>query len=117
LNKSENLGYHIKAIKEKLRAIPNNGLGFGVLKYLTHISELNHLNPKVIFNYLGNTNAAKNTEDLNFNFIESNTRDPKSERHYEIEINAQIINKELTVNWSFPKDLYNENTAQTLAKY
>ena len=115
LNKSENLGYHIKAIKEKLRAIPNNGLGFGVLKYLTHISELNHLNPKVIFNYLGNTNAAKNTEDLNFNFIESNTRDPKSERHYEIEINAQIINKELTVNWSFPKDLYNENTAQTLA--
>ncbi|GGZ71068.1 hypothetical protein GCM10007028_05340 [Algibacter mikhailovii] len=116
-NSSQDLGFHIKAVKEKLRRIPNNGLGFGVLKYLTdnNKSDLNELHPKVVFNYLGNSNSIKNTGDLNFEFVKLTSRDPRSERNYEIEINAQIINNSLVANWSFTKDLYKEETAKTLA--
>ncbi|MGB5418190.1 condensation domain-containing protein, partial [Algibacter sp.] len=110
-------GNHIKATKEKLRAIPNNGLGFGVLKYLSNkdTSILNQLQPKVIFNYFGNTNSEHNNERVNFKFSDSPTRDSRSERNYLIEINAQIINNNLFVNWSFTKDLYKKETAKMVA--
>lgn len=39
-------------LKEDLRKIPNKGIGYGMLKWLTE-SSLGTLNPSIIFNYLG----------------------------------------------------------------
>jgi non-ribosomal peptide synthase protein (TIGR01720 family) len=116
-NKSVEIGNHIKSIKEKLRAIPHNGIGFGVLKYLAeeNTSILNQLQPKVIFNYFGKSISEYKNQGLGFKFLESPTRDSRSERNYVIEINSQIINNNLLVNWSFTKDLYKEETAKIIA--
>jgi len=51
-------GEELKAIKEQLRAVPNNGVGFGILRYLTPDPEVSRrlslLRPSEIsFNYLG----------------------------------------------------------------
>ncbi|WP_242615225.1 condensation domain-containing protein, partial [Paenibacillus solani] len=35
LNKAEGISYWVKSFKEKLRRIPNKGVGYGVLKYMT----------------------------------------------------------------------------------
>lgn len=115
-NKQQDIGSHIKNIKEKLRAIPNNGLGFGVLKYLysSKSSKLNKLQPKIVFNYLGKTNKMKNEDETSFEYLEYPTRDANSERNYEIEINAQIINDNLIMKLSFTKDLYKDDTAQKI---
>jgi amino acid adenylation domain-containing protein/non-ribosomal peptide synthase protein (TIGR01720 family) len=47
----------IKTVKEKLRAIPNRGLGYGVLRYLGSEEQRSALaqlaEPQVVFNYLG----------------------------------------------------------------
>ncbi|MCA6119371.1 amino acid adenylation domain-containing protein [Bradyrhizobium sp. WSM 1738] len=47
----------IKAVKEKLRAIPNRGLGYGVLRYLGSEAQRHALaqlaEPQIVFNYLG----------------------------------------------------------------
>ena len=44
-------------MKEKLRAIPNRGLGYGVLRYLGSEEQRHALallaEPKIVFNYLG----------------------------------------------------------------
>jgi amino acid adenylation domain-containing protein/non-ribosomal peptide synthase protein (TIGR01720 family) len=50
------LGHALKRIKEQLRAIPDNGLGFGILRYLNHetaavLADLKQ--PQIGFNYLG----------------------------------------------------------------
>ncbi|SHI51997.1 condensation domain-containing protein [Algibacter luteus] len=117
-NKTQGLGTHIKGIKEELRTIPSNGIGFGVLKYLsnTNTSKLKELQPKVIFNYFGKANTNEKNNEVGFKFMESSTRDMQSERNYEIEINTQIINDNLYVNWSFTKDLYKEETALILTE-
>ena len=116
-NDSVETGNHIKSIKVKLRAIPNNGIGFGVLKYLAeeNTSILNQLQPKVIFNYFGKSISENKNEGLCFKFLQSPTRDSRSERNYVIEINSQIINNNLLVNWSFTKDMYKEETAKMVA--
>ncbi|MEK5235955.1 condensation domain-containing protein [Paenibacillus sp. FSL L8-0470] len=57
LGSCETLPGCIKRVKEGLRSVPNRGLGYGVLKYMTaaeHKQELKFdLRPEICFNYLG----------------------------------------------------------------
>ena len=43
MKSSEDIIYLIKSIKESLRKIPNKGIGYGILKYCTHMESKNHL--------------------------------------------------------------------------
>lgn len=115
-NKIDDTGVLIKTTKEKLRSIPNNGIGFGILKYLTNNSEvLGNINPKILFNYLGKSISSSSKETLDFAFAKENlSRHPENERNYEIEINAYITDGQLTANWNFTKMLYKESTAEML---
>ncbi|TBN04429.1 hypothetical protein EYD45_07370 [Hyunsoonleella flava] len=107
----------IKTTKEQLRAIPNNGIGFGILKYLANNNEvLDKIKPKILFNYLGKSTKSHNKNALDHSFAKGLlSRYPESERHYEIEINAYITDGKLIANWSFAKTLYKESTAIMLA--
>ncbi|MBF0229491.1 MAG: amino acid adenylation domain-containing protein [Desulfamplus sp.] len=55
---NNDISYQVKHIKETLRKVPNNGVGYGILRYLTEITstkaeiEWNTL-PSISFNYLG----------------------------------------------------------------
>ncbi|MGV8871024.1 MAG: amino acid adenylation domain-containing protein [Rhodococcus sp. (in: high G+C Gram-positive bacteria)] len=53
-------GSAVKAVKEQLAAIPNKGIGFGLLRYMgSHASSaLLASDPQVSFNYLGRVGAA-----------------------------------------------------------
>lgn len=48
----KDIGEIIRYVKEKLRSIPNNGIGFGILSNSTDEFRINK-NKKIIFNYLG----------------------------------------------------------------
>ncbi|GAA0373331.1 non-ribosomal peptide synthetase [Bacillus horti] len=56
-SEEENLAYHIKSTKEMLRKIPNKGVGYSLLKYVTPSELTNRLSfdikPEINFNYLG----------------------------------------------------------------
>ncbi|MBG1262687.1 amino acid adenylation domain-containing protein [Nostoc sp. BAE] len=58
LKATNNLGDAIKSIKKQLRAVPNRGIGYGVLRYLSGDAEITSQlsampQPEVSFNYLG----------------------------------------------------------------
>nr|WP_262982590.1 non-ribosomal peptide synthetase [Rhodococcus sp. MTM3W5.2] len=60
-------GAVMKAVKEQLHAVPNRGVGFGVLRYLDEVTSpvLASLRvPQVSFNYLGRTGAAQVPESM-----------------------------------------------------
>ncbi|MGG2464472.1 amino acid adenylation domain-containing protein [Streptomyces sp. RGM 3693] len=53
-----NLTHTIKTIKEHLRTIPDDGIGYGLLRHLTpHHTLTTHPTPHISFNYLGRTNT------------------------------------------------------------
>lgn len=62
IDPERNLGYQIKSIKECLRSIPNKGVGYGILRYLTppDMAERPHftVQPRLRFNYLGQIDGA-----------------------------------------------------------
>lgn len=50
----EDVGSAIKSIKEQLRQIPNSGIGYGILRYLSESPALAQLpEPQLSFNYMG----------------------------------------------------------------
>ena len=57
MSHADDLSYQIKHLKEELRHIPNKGIGYGVLKYLTPDKMKDDIDfqvtPDISFNYLG----------------------------------------------------------------
>lgn len=54
---TDDVGYQIKSVKEHLRQLPNHGIGYGLLKYITPPESVPGLTftqqPDICFNYLG----------------------------------------------------------------
>jgi amino acid adenylation domain-containing protein/non-ribosomal peptide synthase protein (TIGR01720 family) len=60
-------GRAIKAVKEQLRAVPDNGMGYGLLRHLnpeTAAALATEREPQIGFNYLGRTSGADIPEEL-----------------------------------------------------
>ena len=103
----------IISIKEKLRSIPNEGLGFGVLRYLKKLDGLTH-KPPVIFNFLGNQKSFDSNVLGKGKFISKGVRSPVSERHHLLEINAFIEEGRLNFQFSFSEKVHKPETIQNL---
>ncbi|MEV0414697.1 amino acid adenylation domain-containing protein [Streptomyces sp. NPDC050448] len=60
-------GRAVKAVKEQLRAVPDNGMGYGLLRHLnteTAAELAGQREPRIGFNYLGRSSSADIPEEL-----------------------------------------------------
>lgn len=113
------LGTQIKLIKEQLRAIPNSGIGYGILKYMSSNPEFSReldQQPQLVFNYLGNQTKNSNEGDIAFDSLMRGTRDLRSERTYKFEINSYITGGQIHINWSYSEDNYKASTIKQLVE-
>ncbi|MEW7278326.1 amino acid adenylation domain-containing protein, partial [Aquimarina sp. 2201CG1-2-11] len=120
---TENL---IKSVKEQLRSIPDKGLGYGALKYLNSSEEVRDRLSKtqwdIIFNYLGQFDSAVSSDTENdkdwFGGAEEFSGQQVGERtptNSKLEINCSVVEKGLTINWSFSSKEYEATTIEQLA--
>jgi amino acid adenylation domain-containing protein/non-ribosomal peptide synthase protein (TIGR01720 family) len=119
VSKYDNLSYQIRYIKESLRRIPNKGIGFGILKYLSPYRSLlaPHEHPAISFNYLGEFREEKNNGNELFTFSRLNTgnsSDPRMAYYYLLNINGLLINNALQFHFAYNPSHYNENTLMKL---
>ena len=107
LKKPDNIAETIKMVKEQCRAVPNNGIGYGVLKEIKQDIEINRLerqrSPGILFNYLGQTDNVLNS---NLAFCQANescglTNSKKNPPNMPLEINSMISEGQLVVNFTF----------------
>ncbi|WP_137130458.1 non-ribosomal peptide synthetase [Rhizobium sp. FY34] len=104
-------------VKDTLRRTPNNGVGFGVLKYLRNKGEhLDYGKPQVRFNYLGQIDAMFGADGL---FAPSGITSgpmygPGNPRDAILEINAMVVRGELQLQWIYGAQLHFEHTITTL---
>lgn len=89
-------GYAIGRIKERLRSMPDKGLGYGVLRYLDPASKLAQSNmpcPQLVFNYLGRSDKNISTSHhwrVAEGYINTSQDSPDRQRLHLIEINALV---------------------------
>jgi amino acid adenylation domain-containing protein/non-ribosomal peptide synthase protein (TIGR01720 family) len=115
----DNLAYQIKTVKECLRKVPNKGIGFGILKYLTDEKHTNGVSfeyqPQLVFNYLGQVDG--NVEQLSMDIAAEPsgfTISPEGNREHELVITAIVIKKQLRASVSYSDQQFKDETMKAL---
>ncbi|UIN44643.1 bacitracin non-ribosomal peptide synthetase BacA [Bacillus licheniformis] len=115
LGEEKEISQNIKMVKETLRKIPNKGIGYGVLKYMTEELQKIQTQAPLSFNYFGEMNNDMNRKVFSQSpFSPGESIGGKIVRHYAIEMNAISLNGELTIYTTFNQDQYQTSAIEQL---
>nr|MDJ0719087.1 condensation domain-containing protein [Prochloraceae cyanobacterium] len=114
----------LKSIKEQLRSIPQKGIGYGILRYLSEdISirqQLSNLpQPQINFNYLGQLDAIVSESSL-WKWAKESTgavRNIQGIRKHLLDVDGFVANGQLQFNWFYSTNIHSRGTIESLAKY
>ncbi|MEM7304709.1 MAG: amino acid adenylation domain-containing protein, partial [Pseudomonadota bacterium] len=111
-------GELIKLHKAKIRSIPDQGIGYGVLRWTGDDadSELLSFKPNVRFNYFGQGDSVLADSSI-FHLAKESTghaRHPENLQDVKFDINAFVINGRLKLHWNYSTEQYFPETIQTL---
>ncbi len=114
--------HKVQAVKSQLRAIPNNGFDYGLLRYLKKNDAARTLSeipePQVAFNYLGQFSQMANDPRFRLSDFQSKTeRDPANRRAHQIFISGKVAQDKLQMSFFFSENVYKTQTIQTLAHH
>lgn len=107
----------LMSIKEQLRQIPNNGIDYGIQRYLANNLEI-AVSPQVAFNYLGQFDATRSQLSL-FELApetEGITRSLRGKRSHLLTINGSVSQGKLQLSWTYSNTIYQASTIETLAQ-
>jgi non-ribosomal peptide synthase protein (TIGR01720 family) len=92
----------LKQIKEQVRAVPQHGIGYGVLRYLKRALSAG-AEGEISFNYLGQFDQVLTEDGLLAAAAESSGEIHSGEgtRHYRVEVGASVAGGQLQVSWSY----------------
>lgn len=118
MKESRDLDKTIIQTRDMLRGIPNKGIGYGVLKYLSSKIDdfINHCAPEISFNYLGQFD-----QDLqsNSNYLSDYSKGSdvslKQCRANVLDIYGIVIDGKLSFNINYSKHQYTKKTMFKLA--
>ncbi|MGI8500285.1 MAG: amino acid adenylation domain-containing protein [Hassallia sp.] len=127
LSADASLGEVLKSIKEQLRAIPKQGIGYGVLRYLSDrqeiIEQMRSLpQAEISFNYFGQfdqvlpekpgvTQELRLTQDF-----PGLSRSPQALRRHLLDINGFVAGGQLRLEWTYSQNIYKRVTVENLAQ-
>ncbi|WP_297835459.1 non-ribosomal peptide synthetase, partial [Pseudomonas sp.] len=122
LTPASELGNSIKNIKEQLRSVPGNGLGYGALRYLgtqAMQQELAQLPlARVTFNYLGQLDGSFGKDQMFSLATESagHSHGAGSPLGNWLSIDGQVHEQQLSLSWVFDRQLFQKETIEHLAE-
>jgi amino acid adenylation domain-containing protein/non-ribosomal peptide synthase protein (TIGR01720 family) len=116
-------GSALQSIKQQLRGIPNQGIGFGLLRYLTRDDpELEPLRrmaqPGLSFNYMGQFDQVFRPESR----FRLSSQDcgaslcPDGRRPFSLEVYGSVANAKLVLDWEYNGDMFNPSTVDNLSQ-
>nr|WP_231496681.1 non-ribosomal peptide synthetase [Rhodococcus sp. UNC363MFTsu5.1] len=121
------VGSAVKAVKEQLLALPDKGIGYGLLRYLNErtSAELAALPlPQIGFNYLGQLGGEEPSDSAPIGWLPA----PKGELSVSaapdadlpaaavVDINAEVTGARLSATFAYPPGLIDESEVRALAE-
>ena len=111
----------LRSVKERMRTIPNRGIGYGLLRYTNdEASEKLRAMPQaeVRLNYLGQVDRALLDSSM-FTVASQPTgsvQSPKAQRAYLLNIIGSITGGELRFDWTYSENVHLRETVERLAQ-
>jgi amino acid adenylation domain-containing protein/non-ribosomal peptide synthase protein (TIGR01720 family) len=122
LKRGASPGDVLKSVKEQLRRIPNRGVGYGVLRYLSEDAALMRRlatlpQAELSFNYLGQFNSKEAFGEVDMTASESSgpPRSPLDDRPYLVEIKARVERGSLCVDLTYSENYHRGETIAEVA--
>ncbi|MGY8527505.1 amino acid adenylation domain-containing protein, partial [Paracidovorax citrulli] len=121
LNGTGDLGHAIRAVKEQLRAVPGDGIGFGLLRRLGTPEQQAALSrvpkPNVVFNYLGQFDGsfAADSPWRPSSDSSGSNQDPSAPLSHPLAISGQVFDGELRLTLAFSAARHRRATVQRIA--
>ncbi|KJR42355.1 polyketide synthase family protein [Candidatus Magnetoovum chiemensis] len=110
---SKDTAFYVESVKKTLRAIPNKGIGYGLLKYINQNVDIQSKSkPEVMFNHNGDFDTLVNSELLTVSSYLNRTRSADS--LMTLEVNTAIVNSMLEICVSYDVSQYKEQTIEAL---
>lgn len=106
----------LKQVKETLRAVPNRGRGYGVLRYLA-CECLDFEPPRVSFNYLGQLDMHARGEALFAPVLgpQGHDHDPRTLRPHAFDVSALVRGGRLEIAVGYSKNRHHASSVEALA--
>lgn len=116
----------LKRVKEQLRAVPDHGVGYGMLRHLNPATRprlAGAPQPQIGFNYLGRYAASPEGEGADWDVVLDGggprSQDPDMPVHHVLDINAHTEDlpdgPRLVTRWTWPSDLLKEEDMEALS--
>jgi microcystin synthetase protein McyA len=108
-------GEQLQRVKEQLRAVPQRGLSYGVLRYLSADAELRSglgrlPTPEVSFNYLGQLGR-----EAGLRLRTGAARSGRQTRRHLLEINGSVQGGVLEMSWTYSTARHRRETIERIA--
>jgi non-ribosomal peptide synthase protein (TIGR01720 family) len=123
LGEAQGPGEALKSVKEQLRQIPDRGVNYGVLRYLSgdaRVAEVFQALPQlqVSFNYLGQLDQVLPKSSA-FGLAPEPSGphlSPRGVRPVLVEVNGHISRERLQMTWTYSENLHRRSTIEGLAQ-
>ncbi|MDR0140773.1 non-ribosomal peptide synthetase [Bacillus sp. JHAA] len=115
----KNLSQRIKIVKEGLRRIPDKGMNYSIIKYISGHSEADslQLNPEISFNYLGQFDQDLKHQALRISpFSTGLSMNENQERTAVLDLNGMIAEGTLSLTLSYSSKQYERSTMAQFAR-
>ena len=120
---TDNLGDSIKSIKEQLGVVPNRGIGYGLLHYLSGDASITSIlqalpMAEVSFNYLGQFDWGMQAGSLFKLAPESVGSEGSNLGHRSnlLDINLIVVEGQLQLDWTYSENFHSSATIENLAQ-
>ncbi|HEX2211858.1 MAG TPA: amino acid adenylation domain-containing protein, partial [Longimicrobium sp.] len=115
-------GERLKRVKEQLRGIPNRGIGYGALRWMSGDGEIRRAlaaqaEPEIAFNYLGQFEEGA-SPGTRFRFAggrRGREMDPRNLRRHLLDVNGSIAGGCLVLGWTYGEGTHRRETIERLA--
>ncbi|AET61188.1 iturin a synthetase a [Paenibacillus terrae HPL-003] len=120
IKSADELSLLLKRVKETVRQVPNQGLGYGVLRYLAEASNptdsKRFRHPEIGFRYIDSLQPESvyfSTSPLEAE-ITPGTKDADSGSPYELYMDSRLEDGKLSVRLTYDRNIYEERTIKQL---
>ncbi|MEU4892907.1 non-ribosomal peptide synthase/polyketide synthase [Streptomyces sp. NPDC044780] len=110
----------LKAVKERLRAVPGNGLGYGALRHLSGAAPAGlPAEPEISFNYLGQQDWEPPAPGGLLHALTGGLEgdmSPRAPRPHLLDVVGRVTDRRLELSWSYSRSLHRRATVRRLAE-
>lgn len=115
------LSNDIKTVKETLRHVPQKGIGYSILRYITlpmwNNEECFCLEPVICFNYLGQFDNDITSDIFTTSKISSGDNSNKENMNtYAVSVGGMIVNNQLIIKFTYNTKEFYKETMETLSR-